>query len=172
MTSKTPFGVIVFRVVSLMWTMAVIGVASVTGGFIFVFTTSLVLIVIGIFLVLFIGIGALKLLRSWIRVSLPSEPEETVQSDNATTSRTRMKWRKLSLGELLTVQAVIAILFGYLLVSQFPKVPLVSACIVSIVLALVGTLLVKLAIGWMRNPIEIFGLDLWRNIPDDKQGSE
>ena len=78
-----------------------------------------------------------------------------------------MKRRRLSLRKLVVIQAVVAIVFGLLLVSLFPKVPLLSACVISIVFALVGTLLVLVGIKRMRDP-EDEGFDFWRNFPDDK----
>src|SRR5262245_36179552 len=171
MTSRTSFGAIVFRLVSLVWTIAVIGVAGVAGAFIFASTGSLLLVVIGILLVLFIGIGPLKAYQRWTVARLPRKPVQILELDPST-AKSRMKWRKLSLGELVVIQTVIAILFGYLLVSQFPKVPLLTACVVSIVLAILATLLLNLIIAWIHNPIEALGLDLLRNSPNEKQDSE
>ena len=63
-----------------------------------------------------------------------------------------MKWRRLNLRKLVVVQAVVAIIFGYLLLSLFPKVPLLSACVISIVFALVATLVIQVGIERVRNP--------------------
>jgi hypothetical protein len=58
--------------------------------------------------------------------------------------------RELSFLELAIIQAVIAIAFGWLLVDQFPKVPLISACFMSICFALLVTLVPRAAIRWLR----------------------
>ena len=63
-----------------------------------------------------------------------------------------MKWCRLNLRKLVVVQAVVAIIFGYLLLSLFPKVPLLSACVISIVFALVATLVIQVGIERVRNP--------------------
>lgn len=78
-----------------------------------------------------------------------------------------MKWRRLSLRELAAVQAVVAIVSGLLLVSLFAKIPLLPACVISIVFALVGTLVILVGIKEVRDP-EDDGGDFWRNFPDDK----
>ena len=161
--------VLLFRLISVVWTIATIGIAGVTGAFIFAHTTSLILVVFGILLVLFIGIGPLKLYQRRTETS-PSGSVQIRQLDPLTAKpRAGMQWSNLSLGKLVIIQAFVAILFGYLMVSLFPKVPLLSACLVSIVFAIVVTLLLRLAIAWMRSPIEILGLDFWRNYPNDKQ---
>jgi hypothetical protein len=161
-----------FRLVSLVWTLAVIGIAAVAGAFIFANTLSLLLAVIGIVLVLFIGIGPLKAYQRWAETRLLSKPQPLQLDPSTAKSRTFIKWRKLSLGELLIIQAIIAIVFGYLFVSVFPKVPLLSACVVSIVFAMLATLLLKVIIAWMSNPIEALGFDLLRKSPSDKHDSE
>lgn len=61
-----------------------------------------------------------------------------------------MKWRRLNLRKLVVGQAVVAIIFGYLLLSLFPKVPLLSACVISIVF--VATLVIQVGIERVRNP--------------------
>ena len=153
MPSRTSLRTIVFRLVSLVWTIAIFGIAGVTGAFIFVQTASLVFAIIGSMLVLFIGIGPLRHYQRRIEMSLPSKSVEIRQLDPSTAeSRAHTKWRKLSLGELVLVQAVIALLFGYLLISLFPNVPLLSACVVSIVFVMVGTMLLRLIIARWPTP--------------------
>jgi len=78
-----------------------------------------------------------------------------------------MKGRRFSLRLLVAGLAVAATVFCVLLVSLFPKVALLSACVISVAVTLFGALLIVVGMERARNPKDK-GWDFWRNFPDDK----